>query len=57
MTEYFRPKELAEWLGFTEAYIYKLRKQGKLPFVIIDGMNYIPASEVEAWINSNTINR
>ena len=30
MTEYFRPKELAEWLDFTEAYINKLRKQGKL---------------------------
>ena len=56
MTEYFRPKELAEWLGFTEAYIYKLRKQGKLHFIIINDMNYISASEVEEWINSKTIN-
>ena len=56
MTEYFRPKELAEWLGFTEVYIYKLRKQGKLLFVVINGMNYIPASEVMLWIDNNTKN-
>ena len=56
MTEYFRPKELAEWLGFTEAYIYKLRKQGKLLFVVINGMNYISASEVMLWIDNNTKN-
>lgn len=53
MPEYFRPKELADWLGFTEAYIYKLRKQGVLHFEVIDGLNYIAASEVETWISDN----
>lgn len=41
---------------FYRGLYLKLRKQGKLSFVVINGMNYVPASEVMLWIDNNTIN-
>ena len=48
---YYRPKEIAEILGYTEAYIYKLRKQEKINFVIFDGLNYVSKKDIENWMD------
>jgi hypothetical protein len=53
--EYLRPVDLAEWLGVTEAYIYKLRKHGVIQFKVINDMNYISTKSIKAWIEANTI--
>ena len=53
---YFTLKELSEFTGFKESYIYKLTSQRKIPYYKPFGKkNFFKVAEIQEMFNSNRV--
>lgn len=51
METFYTPRDLSKILKVSEVYVYKLTREGKIPFVRIGGKTLrFRESEIEAWI-------
>lgn len=52
--EMLRPRDIAEMLGVTPAGVYKMIKEGRLPFVRLGRSIRIPRAAWETWLSDKS---
>ncbi|EAH4617301.1 TPA: helix-turn-helix domain-containing protein [Campylobacter jejuni] len=50
--KYFREKELSEYLGVSITSLFKLRQDGKIPYIRIGKSIRYEIKEIEKWLNT-----
>lgn len=50
--KYFREKELSEYLGVSITLLFKLRQDGKIPYIRIGKSIRYEIKEIEKWLKA-----
>ncbi|HID0741768.1 helix-turn-helix domain-containing protein [Campylobacter jejuni] len=50
--KYFTEKELSEYLGVSAALLFKLRQDGKIPYIRIGKAIRYEIKEIEKWLKT-----
>ncbi len=57
LTQYLTAEQVAERLGLTQNYIYRLAKTGEMPHVKIGRRVRFPEDEFDKWLADRTVNK